>query len=340
MAQIATAGLDVAADGAVTVHGAISSPRSPDDACVRAADAAVWDRRLALNTDVSVYLRQQYVRALGSVEAGDSYFDKLLCWLAQPPSVLSVRCDREGLAGGNAVAYVQGIATGALSAHGPRKPAVTDRHAREGSIDAGHIDLTPIQALPGLITMPVQGPRRNVQPLPGAEVVVGLRCGHAVLRGSHVFAPGVFAISRGVKAGQRVSVWADLEGKCRRGQTTPYIGRRCHVGNGISRVDRREFFQREGPVSGIAVEMDDQLYVTPSLGGDEGANGLFLQTVPSFVVSTVLDPRPGETVLDMCAAPGGKTTHIAQLMRGEGCVIALERSGKRVRTCSASPWHP
>lgn len=39
-----------------------------------------------------------------------------------------------------------------------------------------------------------------------------------------------------------------------------------------------------------------------------------LQNLPSVVVGHVLGPRPGERVLDMCAAPGGKTCHIAALM--------------------------
>jgi 16S rRNA (cytosine967-C5)-methyltransferase len=43
----------------------------------------------------------------------------------------------------------------------------------------------------------------------------------------------------------------------------------------------------------------------------------------------VLDPQPGESVLDMAAAPGAKTTHIAALMRGEGEIVAMERNPKR-----------
>jgi 16S rRNA (cytosine967-C5)-methyltransferase len=39
----------------------------------------------------------------------------------------------------------------------------------------------------------------------------------------------------------------------------------------------------------------------------------------------VLAPQPGEAVLDLCAAPGGKTTHLAALMGDEGRVVALER---------------
>jgi 16S rRNA (cytosine967-C5)-methyltransferase len=44
-----------------------------------------------------------------------------------------------------------------------------------------------------------------------------------------------------------------------------------------------------------------------------------------MAVARVLDPGPGETVLDLCAAPGAKTTHLAALMRDEGRVVAVER---------------
>lgn len=43
-----------------------------------------------------------------------------------------------------------------------------------------------------------------------------------------------------------------------------------------------------------------------------------------------LDPKPNENVLDMCAAPGNKTTHLAQLMNDCGRLIALDKSKSRV----------
>lgn len=42
-----------------------------------------------------------------------------------------------------------------------------------------------------------------------------------------------------------------------------------------------------------------------------------LQNFPSMVCVRVLDPKPGEIILDMCAAPGNKTTHIGTLMNDE-----------------------
>jgi NOL1/NOP2/sun family putative RNA methylase len=44
----------------------------------------------------------------------------------------------------------------------------------------------------------------------------------------------------------------------------------------------------------------------------------------------ILDPKPNETVIDMCAAPGGKATHIAQIMNNKGSLILIERNSKRI----------
>jgi 16S rRNA (cytosine967-C5)-methyltransferase len=51
-----------------------------------------------------------------------------------------------------------------------------------------------------------------------------------------------------------------------------------------------------------------------------------IQDEASQLVTDILDPRPGERILDACAAPGGKATHIAQKMENRGEILALDIS--------------
>ncbi|MGE5218799.1 MAG: 16S rRNA (cytosine(967)-C(5))-methyltransferase RsmB [Chloroflexota bacterium] len=61
------------------------------------------------------------------------------------------------------------------------------------------------------------------------------------------------------------------------------------------------------------------------------AEGLFqVQGEASQLVTYLLGPQPGERVLDACAAPGGKSTHIAEMMRDSGNVIALDPSARGI----------
>jgi len=55
-----------------------------------------------------------------------------------------------------------------------------------------------------------------------------------------------------------------------------------------------------------------------------------VQDQAAQLISLLLSPRPGETVLDACAAPGGKTTHLAELMQDQGDVVALELDASRI----------
>ena len=60
-------------------------------------------------------------------------------------------------------------------------------------------------------------------------------------------------------------------------------------------------------------------------------NGEFYVQDPSTLAAVdALDPQPGESVLDMCAAPGGKTTYIAQKMQNHGRIIAADSTNARL----------
>lgn len=59
--------------------------------------------------------------------------------------------------------------------------------------------------------------------------------------------------------------------------------------------------------------------------------GLFqVQDEASQLVAHIIDPRPGERVLDACSAPGGKTTHMSQLMENRGEIFAMDNNSSRL----------
>ena len=103
-------------------------------------------------------------------------------------------------------------------------------------------------------------------------------------------------------------------------------------------------------------QVAEQLGVPSAPAGDELPEGLVVsgafdahahplyrrgayiaQSRAAMLVARALDPQPGERVLDLCAAPGGKTTHLAALMADRGEIVAVERHAKRAhalqRTC-------
>ncbi len=56
-----------------------------------------------------------------------------------------------------------------------------------------------------------------------------------------------------------------------------------------------------------------------------------VQDTSAQLVSYLLDPQHGETIIDACAAPGGKTTHIAELMGDQGTIFACDRTPSRLK---------
>jgi 16S rRNA (cytosine967-C5)-methyltransferase len=61
------------------------------------------------------------------------------------------------------------------------------------------------------------------------------------------------------------------------------------------------------------------------------AGQCYIQDPSTAAACALLDPQPGERVLDACAAPGGKTGYLAELMKNQGTIVACDRDEERVK---------
>src|SRR3989338_850088 len=59
---------------------------------------------------------------------------------------------------------------------------------------------------------------------------------------------------------------------------------------------------------------------------------IYVQEAASMIPPVVLQPQPGDLVLDMCAAPGSKTTQMAAMMKNKGLLIANDYKGDRLQS--------
>ncbi len=172
-----------------------------------------------------------------------------------------------------------------------------DPHIAEAVyIDVEHLDYNEISDVDGL-------------------VIADRYAAESVLEGAHLYAPGILRMLN-VKRNTKVAV-LDPFGAL--------------IGIGIAKISDDEF--NKGKVQkGIAVYMIHTFYKIPSIRELRSYNlGLiYPQSLPSMVAVKVLDPQPGETVIDMCAAPGGKISYIAFLMKMQGQIYGFDRSESKI----------
>jgi 16S rRNA (cytosine967-C5)-methyltransferase len=96
----------------------------------------------------------------------------------------------------------------------------------------------------------------------------------------------------------------------------------------LARLQQAGLTARPTSVSaaGIIIEHGGSI---PSLPGfEEGA--FYVEDEGAQLIPPLLDPRPGEVILDACAAPGGKATHVAELMQDRGAIYAIDRKDARL----------
>jgi predicted RNA-binding protein (TIGR00451 family) len=173
------------------------------------------------------------------------------------------------------------------------------------------LNALPVNSTMDVLYFEIDGPK----PLPNTKhsVEVDKNTAESVLLGANVYAPGVTAC-QGLRLGSKVTV-TDPHGEA--------------VGVGISKMNERQIL---GVKKGIAIEVTSPKYAVPNMRqSPEFLGGLiFPQSLPAIISGLVLGPTPQDVVVDLCASPGGKTTHLAQLMGNKGTIIAIDRSQEKI----------
>jgi 16S rRNA (cytosine967-C5)-methyltransferase len=102
-----------------------------------------------------------------------------------------------------------------------------------------------------------------------------------------------------------------------------------YVRTNVLRTSREELLER-GTGARLSLRHPDCLQVDhlPSDWIESGA--VYVQDPSTLMACELLAPKPGEKILDACAAPGGKTGYLAQLMRNSGSVIACDYEPSRL----------
>ncbi|RLN46996.1 hypothetical protein BBJ29_009719 [Phytophthora kernoviae] len=248
---------------------------------------------------------------------GESHWTCIKRALARPPSYTAVRVNTLQLTRDEALQALQ--------------PHIDGFNAQLAALDASR---QPIEAfahgsLPDVLMIPSAacGEAAVEYNSELKSIVVDRLCGEAVLRGSDIFARGVMSASSGLNAEDEVNVFVDLDHNHTRGSDfATHNGRKLLIARGVTKMARTELFRA---MRGLAVTQ--LVRVCPDAPPMNGVlrGQIYVQNLPCSVVAHALDPQEGDVILDMCAAPGGKTSHVATLMRNRGTLVACDRSKRK-----------
>jgi len=171
------------------------------------------------------------------------------------------------------------------------------------------VDQNP--AIPEALCIHVEGPFDV--PLTGKIVVVDKHTAESSLQGADIYAPGILNCGS-LRAGDEVTVVSELNEIIASGRAM------------MSANDVLTFRH------GLAVEVDHCRFSGPHIRElPEFSQGfLYPQSLAAMATVRALDPKPRETIVDANCAPGGKLSHISQLMDNSGRVFAFDRNPEKL----------
>ncbi len=158
----------------------------------------------------------------------------------------------------------------------------------------------------------VKGPYRV--PIVDKKIIVDYIAAESIMLGAPVYRPGVIGYDD-FRAGEEVNIVAP----------NGYV---VAVAEAIIDSWKLKRIRR-----GIVARNIVSRYKLPAIREmPEYRKGFFHpQSLPSIAVTHVLNPVAGETIIDCCASPGGKTSHIIQYSRGRARLVSIDRSMPKLR---------
>ena len=187
-------------------------------------------------------------------------------------------------------------------------------------------DIIEIEKLSKEILKPIQYQQK---------LLIDQRCSCYVLRGASIFCKGIMASTRFLES-DKISVYYSKEqysgGTVINEKEFSEVSKSLIlIGNGIAKMSRKEALCAE---EGIAIEMTELFAegTFPFSFTTLNPSQFYPQNIGSALVAHLLEPKEGEFMLDACAAPGGKTTHLAILANNKCRIIAIDKSNDRLKS--------
>jgi len=167
--------------------------------------------------------------------------------------------------------------------------------------------------IPEALGIRVDGPFEI--PLANQRITVDKQTAESVLQGAYAYAPGILECGP-LRVGDEVTIVSE-------------IGEPVASGTAVMSANDILTFRK-----GLAVRVDHRRYIGPKIRElPEFSQGLlYPQSLAAMATVRVLDPQGSNIIVDMNCAPGGKLSHISQLMRNSGRIYGFDRNSGKIKT--------